>query len=74
MDLAGRNISLELILDRAWLAPARCCLVNADGHETVERAFTVLRETSGYCGKNTDLTRQNKRQPKPGKSLKNQGC
>lgn len=47
MDLAGRSIPLELILDRAWLAPARCCLVNADGHETVERAFTVLREISG---------------------------
>ena len=44
--LAAKGISRELILDRAWLAPARCCLVNADGHATVERAFAVLREMS----------------------------
>lgn len=45
-DLAARGISTELILSRAWLAPSRCCLVNADGYVTVERAFGVLREIS----------------------------
>jgi len=44
--LAGRGIDKETILSRAWLAPARCCLVNADGAASVERAFTLLREIS----------------------------
>lgn len=44
--LQTRGLPRELVLNRAWLAPARCCLVNADGHATVERAFAVLREMS----------------------------
>ncbi|MEW6274394.1 MAG: hypothetical protein AB1556_04680 [Bacillota bacterium] len=44
--LEARGLHRELILSRAWLAPARCCLVNADGHVTVEKAFAVLREVS----------------------------
>ncbi len=41
--LAGRGIPMEMILDRAWIAPARCCLVNADGTATVERAYQAVR-------------------------------
>ncbi|AGL00935.1 hypothetical protein [Desulfoscipio gibsoniae] len=44
--LSGRGIPLEVILDRAWLAPARCCLVNADGAATVERAFHAVNQIS----------------------------
>lgn len=44
--LAGRGIDQELIRSRAWLAPARCCLINADGHATVERAFRTLNQVS----------------------------
>jgi len=40
--LAGRGIPMEMILDRAWIAPARCCLVNADGAATVERAYQAV--------------------------------
>lgn len=45
--LAGEVVDKKLILERAWLAPARCCLVNADGAASVEKAFGVLREVSG---------------------------
>ncbi|WP_027365802.1 uroporphyrinogen decarboxylase/cobalamine-independent methonine synthase family protein [Desulfotruncus alcoholivorax] len=44
--LSGKGIPMEMILDRAWLAPARCCLVNMDGAVTVERAFTVVRQVA----------------------------
>jgi hypothetical protein len=43
--LASRGIPKEQILAQAWLAPARCCLVNRD--ETgVERSFTILQEVA----------------------------
>lgn len=41
-NLVARNISLKKILKQAWLAPARCCLINTDGHLTVEKAFYTL--------------------------------
>jgi hypothetical protein len=44
--LAGQGVDKRLILDRAWLAPARCCLVNADGTASVEKAYAYLREIS----------------------------
>jgi len=44
--LAHRGIDRKLILDRAWLAPARCCLVNADGAVSVEKSFAFLRRVS----------------------------
>lgn len=44
--LVQRGIEKKLILDRAWLAPARCCLVNADGTESVEKSFKFLKEVS----------------------------
>lgn len=40
--LVSRGISMEMILDRAWIAPARCCLINADGAATVERAYQAI--------------------------------
>lgn len=43
--LAGRGISREQILAQAWLAPARCCLVDPD-ESGVERAFSLLKEIS----------------------------
>lgn len=42
--LASKGIPIETILERAWLAPARCCLVNTDGSATVENAFTAVRQ------------------------------
>lgn len=44
--LGQRGIDRKLILERAWLAPARCCLVNADGARSVEKAFKFLKEIS----------------------------
>lgn len=44
--LVDNGIDRELILSRAWLAPARCCLVNTDGHATVARAFRTLELVS----------------------------
>lgn len=44
--LDAHGIPKEQILSQAWLAPARCCLVNLDGNETVEKAFRYLKEVS----------------------------
>ncbi|MFA7467635.1 MAG: hypothetical protein WCY82_05145 [Desulfotomaculaceae bacterium] len=44
--LVSRGIPMATILDRAWIAPARCCLVNADGVATVERAYDAVRRIS----------------------------
>ncbi len=44
--LDARGIPKKQVLSQAWLAPARCCLVNLDGNETVEKAFRVLHEVS----------------------------
>ncbi len=44
--LAGKGIDRELILNRAWLAPARCCLINSDGARTVEKSFQLLNQIS----------------------------
>lgn len=46
-NLVGRGITLKQILKQAWLAPARCCLINADGHATVESAYRTLKEVAG---------------------------
>lgn len=43
--LAARGIPKEQILAQAWLAPARCCLVNPD-ESGVEKSFAMLREIS----------------------------
>lgn len=44
--LGEGGISRRQILKQAWLAPARCCLINPDGDETVESSFKLLRELS----------------------------
>ena len=44
--LESRGVDRELILDRGMLSPATCCLVNADGVVTVERAFEQTRALS----------------------------
>lgn len=41
-----QGINFDLIVAQAWLAPARCCLVNTDGSRTVEKAFETLNEVS----------------------------
>jgi hypothetical protein len=46
LDQAG--IPREQILRQAWLAPARCCLVNLDGEETVAKSFRMLQEVANY--------------------------
>ncbi|MFZ5641040.1 MAG: hypothetical protein ACOY4Q_10180, partial [Bacillota bacterium] len=42
--LDKHGIDKGLILKQAWLAPARCCLVNADGAKSVEKSYAVMRE------------------------------
>lgn len=44
--LDTHGIPKEQVLSQAWLAPARCCLVNLDGNDTVEKAFGYLKEVS----------------------------
>lgn len=45
-NLTGRGIDIKQILKQAWLAPARCCLINADGHVTVEKSYETLKKIS----------------------------
>ncbi len=47
-SLDKQGIPREQIMAQAWLAPARCCLVNQDGEETVTRSFRLLQEVAGY--------------------------
>jgi len=42
------GISRREILNQAWLVPARCCLINSDGHDTVESSFKLLKEVAEY--------------------------
>ena len=42
------GIPREQILKQAWLAPARCCLVNQDGEETVTKSFRMLQEVAEH--------------------------
>ncbi len=53
--LNGQGISKETIITQAWLAPARCCLVNADGTASVEKSFRLLKEVAGVIRKKYGL-------------------
>lgn len=44
--LQKQGINKEIILTQSWLAPARCCLVNADGTASVEKSFRLLKEVA----------------------------
>lgn len=44
--LENKGIDRQQLLRQSWLAPARCCLINPDGHQTVERSFAWLKELS----------------------------
>lgn len=50
-DLDRAGIPREQILAQAWLAPARCCLVNNDGEETVKKSFRLLQEVAEHFKK-----------------------
>lgn len=47
-DLDRAGIPYEQLLAQAWLAPARCCLVNLDGEESVAKSFKLLREVAAH--------------------------
>lgn len=55
-NLTGKGLSLRKILKQAWLAPARCCLINSDGHLTVENSFRTLTAVSRLIRDKYDLT------------------
>lgn len=54
-NLTSRSVSLKRILKQAWLAPARCCLINVDGNHTVEEAYRTLISVSKYFRNKYDL-------------------
>lgn len=54
--LAQHGIPKEQVVRQAWLAPARCCLINTDGGRTVEAAFSWLRELSARLRDKYNLT------------------
>ncbi|HED24407.1 MAG TPA: hypothetical protein ENN91_04700 [Firmicutes bacterium] len=47
-DLDRAGIPREQLMARAWLAPARCCLINTDGEETVDKSFRLLRQVAEH--------------------------
>lgn len=47
-SLEEAGIPRQQILKQAWLAPARCCLINPDGEATVENSFKLLTEVAEY--------------------------
>jgi len=53
--LEGRGMDIDEILDRSWLAPARCCLINLDGARTVQRSFTLLERIADAVREKYDL-------------------
>lgn len=44
--LGTKGVAKETLLRQSILAPARCCLLNADGSKTVEHAFNLLNNLS----------------------------
>lgn len=48
IDLEKAGINRKKIMKQAWLAPARCCLVNRDGEETVTKSFRLLQEVADH--------------------------
>jgi hypothetical protein len=44
--LNQHGLNENLVFDRSWLAPSRCCLINGDGSLSINRSFTLLREIS----------------------------
>ncbi len=46
--LCEQGIDMDELLDRSWLAPSRCCLVNPDRTKSVEESFRLLNELAGY--------------------------
>lgn len=44
--LDAHGFPKEQVARQAWLAPARCCLINADGGRTVAKSFAWLQEVS----------------------------
>ncbi len=42
------GIEKDELLDRSWLAPSRCCLVNPDRTRSVEQSFRLLREIAEH--------------------------
>jgi len=45
-SLDRQGIDRDFLLSRSLLLPATCCLVNPDGTETVEQAFTLIQRLS----------------------------
>ncbi|RQD73105.1 MAG: hypothetical protein D5R97_09870 [Candidatus Syntrophonatronum acetioxidans] len=50
-NLEREGVSRQQILAQSWLAPARCCLVNADKELTVEKSFDLLKSVADHYKK-----------------------
>ncbi len=46
--LENTGVPRKQILAQAWLAPARCCLINNDGTKTVENSFSLLNMLANH--------------------------
>ncbi len=55
-SLEKAGITRQQILAQSWLAPARCCLVNADRELTVEKSFELLKSIGDHYKKELKLS------------------
>ena len=50
-SLERSGIPRRQILEQAWFAPTRCCLINPDREATVERSFNLLKKVAAHFKK-----------------------
>lgn len=49
--LNKHGLADDLLYERSWLAPSRCCLINTDGTASIEQAFALLKAISHSLSK-----------------------
>ena len=54
--LCQNGLDMDELLDRSWLAPSRCCLVNPDKTRSVDQSFKLLHELGAYFQQKYHLT------------------
>lgn len=47
-SLESQGVDRGRILKQSWFAPARCCLINADGEKTVEKSIKLVNEVADH--------------------------
>ncbi len=46
--MAERGLHKKQIARQSWLAPARCCIINPEGDDSVDKSIGMMQKISGY--------------------------